>query len=135
MFIGLDLTTRDGLHDAWGKRGLWWRMLLLIGTGSMISYALNRNAGQIALASFVAFAAAGLVDAIVYQILRKQAWMIKVNGSNILAAVTDSVLFPTIAFGGFMPLVTVGQFAAKIGGGFIWSLLLQRMMAVREEQK
>ena len=38
----------------------------------------------------------------------------------------DSILFPTIAFGSFLPLIVLGQFAAKVGGGFVWSLLLNR---------
>jgi hypothetical protein len=30
LFIGLDLTARDRLHDAWHGRGLAWKMTLLI---------------------------------------------------------------------------------------------------------
>ena len=127
LFIGLDLTTRDGLHEAWGKNGLWWKMLLLIGTGSLISYVLNSAAGQIALASFVAFAAAGVTDTIVYQALHKRAWMVKVNGSNLASAMVDSIVFPTIAFGAFLPLIVLGQFAAKVGGGFVWALIIAKV--------
>ena len=126
LFVGLDLTTRDGLHDAWGGRWLWPKMLALIAVGSVISYALNRNAGQIALASFVAFACAGVADAIVYQILHDRNWMVKANGSNIVAAAADSILFPTLAFGAFLPLIILGQFAAKVGGGYAWALVIQR---------
>jgi hypothetical protein len=56
IFIGLDLTARDHLHEQWRHRHLWPKMLLLIATGSLLSWFLNRNAGSIALASFVAFA-------------------------------------------------------------------------------
>lgn len=133
LFIGLDLTTRDGLHEAWGKSGLWWKMLLLIGTGSLISYALNSAAGQIALASFVAFAAAGVTDTIVYQALHKRAWMVKVNGSNVASAAVDSIAFPTIAFGAFLPLIVLGQFAAKVGGGFMWAWIIGKFRVKRVE--
>jgi len=126
LFIGLDLTSRDKLHDAWHHNGLIWKMGLLIATGSLISWLLNRNAGQIALASFIAFACAAVVDTIVYQILRKQKYMVKVNGSNIFSAATDSIIFPTIAFGGFLPWITLGQFAAKVFGGAIWAIILRR---------
>jgi hypothetical protein len=125
LFIGLDLTSRDALHEAWHGRGLVWKMALLIAAGSLLSWALNRNAGQIALASFVAFACAATVDTITYQILHKRAWMVKVNGSNLFSAATDSLVFPTLAFGSFMPLVVLGQFAAKVLGGFVWSLILR----------
>ena len=126
LFIGLDLTSRDKLHEAWHNNGLIWKMGLLIATGSLISWLLNRNAGQIALASFIAFACAAVVDTIVYQILRKQKYMVKVNGSNIFSAATDSIIFPTIAFGGFLPWITLGQFAAKVFGGAIWAIILRR---------
>lgn len=125
LFIGLDITTRDYLHEVWHSK-LWFKMGLLIGCGSLLSWLLNKNAGQIALASFSAFALAAIIDTLVYSILRRKHWLIKVNGSNILSALVDSVAFPTIAFGSFLPLIVLGQFAAKVGGGFIWSLILRR---------
>jgi len=126
LFIGLDLTSRDKLHDAWGGRGLLWKMATLIAAGSAVSYALNRNAGAIALASCAAFAAAAITDGIIYQLLRGKSRMVKINGSNIPSALVDSLIFPTIAFGGFMPLIVMGQFVAKVAGGFLWSLVLRK---------
>lgn len=126
VFIGLDLTARDKLHDAWGGRYLWAKMFALIATGSAISWFLNKDAGSIALASILAFAGAGIVDALVYQYLHDKSWMVKVNGSNVFSALTDSLIFPTIAFGGFLPLIVLGQFAAKVGGGFIWSWIISK---------
>lgn len=127
LFIGLDLTARDHLHDAWRGRGLVWKMALLIGTGSVLSWLLNRNAGQIALASFVAFALAGIADALTYHALGSKTRLLRVNGSNVVSAAVDSAAFPTLAFG--FPLlfgVMLGQFIAKVGGGFVWSLVLNR---------
>ena len=124
VFIGLDLTARDHLHDAWKRRNLWSKMALLIGTGSLLSWLLNRSAGPIALASFVAFGCAGIADALVYHLLGERSRMLRINGSNVVSAAVDSIVFPTLAFGGFMPLVTLGQFAAKVAGGFVWSLVL-----------
>jgi len=124
LFIGLDLTARDNLHEAWHGRGLFWKMALLIAAGSVLSWVLNRNAGRIAVASFVAFACAGVVDAIVYHLLHEKARLLKINGSNVVSALVDSLVFPTLAFGGFLPLITLGQFGAKVAGGFVWSLVL-----------
>lgn len=126
LFIGLDLTCRDRLHEAWHGRGLVWKMGLLIAAGSLLSYALNRDAGQIAVASFVAFALAAVADTLVYSRLWYRNYMQRVNGSNVTGAAVDSLVFPTIAFGGIMPLITLGQFIAKVGGGFVWSLFLRR---------
>lgn len=127
LFIGLDLTARDKLHDAWQGKYLWVKMFLLIAVGSGISYLLNRNAGMIAVASLAAFGVAGVVDAIVYQFLHDKKWMVKVNGSNIFSALADSLVFPTIAFGGFLPLIVLGQFTAKVAGGFIWSWIIAKV--------
>ena len=124
LFIGLDLTARDKLHDAWHGRMLWPKMALLIATGSLLSWALNRDAGQIALASFVAFALAGAADTATYHLLRHRAWWQRVNGSNMVSAAVDSIVFPTIAFGSFLPVIVFGQFAAKMVGGAAWSLAI-----------
>ncbi len=124
LFIGLDLTARDKLHDAWHGNGLMWKMGALIATGSVLSWLLNQNAAQIALASFVAFAAASVVDTVAYHMLRNRVWWQRVNGSNVLSAAVDSVLFPSIAFGAFLPVIVLGQFAAKVLGGAAWSAVL-----------
>lgn len=126
LFIGLDLTSRDKLHDAWRGRGLVWKMGALIAAGSFLSWLLNRDAGQIALASLVAFAAAACVDTLVYHLLCDRAHLVKVNGSNVFSAAVDSTVFPTLAFGTFMPWIVLGQFAAKVIGGAVWSVILLR---------
>jgi len=127
LFIGLDLTARDGLHESWTGRGLWPRMGALIATGSLLSWAVNADAGRIALASFVAFAAAGIIDTIVFQALKNQRRFDRITGSNVAASAVDSTLFPAIAFGfPLMWVVMVGQFAAKVGGGTIWASILFR---------
>ena len=125
LFIGLDLTCRDKLHEAWHGRGLVWKMGALIASGSILSYALNRNAGMIAIASFVAFACAAVADTIIYHVLHEREYLVKVNGSNVAGAAVDSIVFPTVAFGGFLPLIVLGQFAAKVGGGAVWSVMLK----------
>ncbi|MEJ2748951.1 MAG: VUT family protein [Anaerolineae bacterium] len=124
LFIGLDLTARDRLHDAWRGNNLLPKMAALIAAGSVLSWLLNRSAGQIALASFVAFAAAATVDTVVYQLLGKYPRWLRINGSNVPSALVDSIIFPTLAFGAFLLPIVLGQFAAKTLGGFVWSLIL-----------
>jgi|APSaa5957512622_1039677.scaffolds.fasta_scaffold155218_1 queuosine precursor transporter len=127
IFIGLDLTTRDFLHETWQGNGIVWKMGLLIGSGSVFSYLLNRDTGQIAFASFAAFASAGIVDAFIYQLLKDKARLIKINGSNLVSSSVDSLIFPTLAFGGLMLWIVLGQFIVKVLGGFMWSLLLKNL--------
>jgi hypothetical protein len=125
LFIGLDLTARDHLHDAWRGNNLLLKMTALIASGSILSWALNRDAGQIALASFIAFATAAIVDTAVYHLLRKHPRWLRINGSNIPSAFVDSMVFPTLAFGAFLWPIVLGQFAAKTLGGFVWSLIFR----------
>jgi hypothetical protein len=124
LFIGLDITARDRLHESWHGRGLWPRMAALIASGSLLSWLVNRNAGPIALASFVAFAASGMADTLAYHALRRRAWFVKVNGSNVVSAAVDSLVFPTLAFGMLLPWIVLGQFIAKVAGGAVWAALL-----------
>lgn len=124
LFIGLDLTTRDTLHERW-LTNLWRNMALLIATGSLLSALLNWQALPIAIASCVAFAVSAIADTLVYSALHNRAKLVKINGSNVVSAGVDSILFPALAFG--FPLlisIMIGQFIAKVGGGFLWSIIL-----------
>lgn len=125
FLIGLDITSRDRLHDLWSGRQLPLRMGALILAGSLASWLINAGAGRIGLASFIAFAAAGLADALVYHKLRSRSWLKRVNGSNLASALVDSLVFPTLAFGQLLPAIIVGQFAAKFFGGAVWSLVIR----------
>lgn len=125
VLIGLDLTARDQLHEAWKNDKLALKMVVLIFAGSAITIVMNRDATQIAIASFVAFSLAAVTDTVVYHLLGHKPRWLRINGSNVPSAAVDSLVFPTLAFGGFLPLITLGQFAAKVGGGFIWSLVFR----------
>lgn len=136
LLIGLDFFLRDHLHERWVGKGLMVRMGGLIAVSGFISYALNPAAGVIALASVAAFCASMVMDTLVYQgLLSKTRW-VKQNGSNAAGALTDSLVFPTIAFGGLMPSIVLMQFAAKVLGGLFWSWLLEkRFVSMRPDQR
>lgn len=125
LLIGLNLATRDKLHDLWGKN-IATNMFFLISAGGMISYLMNAGAGRIALASVAAFALSEAVDAAVYHLRRHRPYLIRSNTSNIFGAAVDSIIFPMLAFGGFPILIILGQFAAKVAGGAMWSYILHR---------
>jgi hypothetical protein len=124
LLIGLDLTLRDRLHDAWEGRELVLRMGVLIAVGGLLSWLVNGAAGPIALASTVAFSLAAIADALIYAVLGERSRPVRVNGSNVVSSAVDSLVFPTLAFGGFLPFIVLGQFAAKVAGGFVWSVIL-----------
>lgn len=125
VFVGLDLTTRDALDDRWHGRAA--PMLALILAGGAISWAINRDAAQIAVASTVAFTLASGVDWTVYRLAEHHPRWKRVMGSNVAAAAVDSTVFPLLAFGSVLPLVMLGQFVAKVAGGAMWYAVLDAL--------
>lgn len=130
VLIGLDLALRDWLH----VRLKIWQMGGLIAFTGLLTFVLNPAAGQIAVASAVAFTAAALVDWGTFVKL-KGSWLIRANGSNVAGAAVDSVIFPTIAFGALMPQIVIAQFVAKVAGGAVWAWLLSRFLGNPAEAK
>lgn len=125
LLIGLDLALRDWLHVRLRPA----QMLALIAASGALTFVLNPAAGQIAVASAVAFTAAAMVDWATFLRLRG-SWLRRANGSNIAGAAVDSLVFPTLAFGALMPGIVVAQFAAKVAGGAVWAWLLSRRLMV-----
>jgi uncharacterized PurR-regulated membrane protein YhhQ (DUF165 family) len=65
-----------------------------------------------------------------YHFLHEKSWLVKSNGSNVSGALVDSLVFPTIAFGGLMIEIVLMQFLAKVVGGFIWTVLIKKFKNV-----
>lgn len=126
LLIGLDMAMRDKLHDEWVGNHLFFRMLGMISFAGAVSYAANPSSGVVAVASVVSFLASNAIDSTTYHLMRKKSYMTRANGSNIFGAGVDSIVFPAIAFGAFIPAVVIMQFAAKVFGGAMWSLVLKR---------
>lgn len=124
VLIGLDLALRDWLHV---RLRVWQMGALIVGTG-LLTFALNPAADRIAVASSVAFLMAALVDLAVF-IRLPGTWFRRSAGSNVAGAAVDSLVFPALAFGAFMPHLVAAQFVAKVAGGLIWSALLARRAA------
>lgn len=130
VFIGLDLVLRDVLQ----ARLKPWQMLSLIAATGLLSWALNSAAGHIALASTAAFIAATLADWLVFSKLRG-SWFVRSNGSNVVGAVVDSLVFPLLAFGALMPGIVATMVAAKIAGGLFWSVVAANAVRTPPETK
>lgn len=124
--VGLDLITRDRLADFWGTNR-WMRMVLLIGMGSLLSFLAARDAHAVAEASAISFACAESGEGLLYYLLRERRWMQRANASAWLGAAIDSLVFPTLAFGGLMWSTSAGQFVAKAAGALFWSLFVARV--------
>lgn len=122
FIIPIDMVLRDRLHEQW-KSNLWPRMLVLILAGSVVSFLINYQAYNIALASFLAFLIGSLSDAVVFSLV-KGDWRKRSILSNIPNAILDSVVFLYVAFGVTDPWLIGAQIVAKIAGGVLWTYLL-----------
>lgn len=132
FLVAFDLASRDYLHDVWRGR-LIRNMGLLIAAGSILSYVAAYfttpemlDVGRIAMASAVAFGVATLADGFVYHRLRDRAWADRSNGSNIVGATVDSLIFLPLATGSWLWLTMFALACSKIAGGTVFSLLLAK---------
>jgi queuosine precursor transporter len=123
VLIPFDMVTRDVLHEQWKGPRLLTRMVALIAAGSLLTFVAAPGAGPVALASFLAFAASGTVNALVYASLPRASRLWRMNVSNACAAVVDSVVFPFVAFATVDPALCGAQAASKFLGGLFWSVL------------
>lgn len=129
MFIGLDLTLRDVIHMRVG----WTASFALTVAASVMSYWVNPSSSAIAVASSVSFFVAGAVDLVVFRSLIHRGVLRAVAGSNILSATVDSLVFPLLAFGAFLPWVMILQMLAKIVGGVFWFFMLRKYAGFQNE--
>lgn len=127
LFIAFNLVTRDYLHEEWS--GDRFKMGLLIASGSVLTYFVNRDFGQIALASFLAFSMAGVVDYIIYQSQMGRSRFVKSNMSNIVSAFVDSFVFTFVAFGvSQLVEITLIDWSVKVLGGLFWSYVFFKLV-------
>ena len=123
FLIGLDLALRNYLSFKMTKVQM---AAMILGTGTL-SYLVNPAAGMIAIASGVAFTLAALTDWATFNTVQGQ-WMKRNLAGNSVGALVDSVVFPTIAFGGLMPVIVLAQFVAKVAGGTAWGYLINKRL-------
>lgn len=99
FFAGFALASRDAIQDAWGRLAV----IVVILVGTVVSFAVALPA--IAFASAAAYLCAEALDFAIYSPLRARArlgdrrWAVAVVASNVVGAVTDTVVFLGIAFG------------------------------------
>jgi uncharacterized PurR-regulated membrane protein YhhQ (DUF165 family) len=117
LVVGIVLVLRDLVHRDLGAR---WAAAAVV-AGSALSFAIAPP--ELAVASFVAFAASEALDQAVYTPLRQRRLVLAVMASGLVGAVADSALFLWLAFGS-LDLVA-GQIVGKLwmvgaAGGFFW---------------
>ena len=124
LYIGMDFTVRDTFSRAWGHSIQGTAKIGgLILLGGLITFVGTYGATlSIVVGSVVAFVAANVADTIAYGVLPKH----KGVGSNMIASVVDSWVFPLLAFG----IVTPTRFVALVLAKFLGSLFWYRCLRV-----
>jgi uncharacterized PurR-regulated membrane protein YhhQ (DUF165 family) len=120
FLIPFDFVLRCIFHERWKGLELILKLGLLVITASMITYLINRESVNIALASVGGFITAQIGAGVFYQTLIKKHFFIKVNGSDLIGIVLDSIIFQIIAFSLIDWEITGGQIALKFIGGLFW---------------
>lgn len=122
--IPFDFVMRCYFHERWKGAKLVFNLGVLITCASIATYLINMHTQQIAIASCAGFIVANIVAGLLYQVLIKRTYFVKINLTDLAAIVVDSICFQLIAFGGIDAVVTGGQIVIKFAGGLLWYYLL-----------
>lgn len=116
-------------HGENPPRWLTLRMAGLIALGALIAVLSNPSAAEVVTASVVAFGLSMAANALVFEALARRGAtrMVRMNVSNAVAAVVDSVAFPMLAFGVLTLELSAAQAGSKFLGGLFWSYLAVRL--------
>jgi uncharacterized PurR-regulated membrane protein YhhQ (DUF165 family) len=120
FLIPFDFVMRCMFHETWKGKELILKLGALVFTASVLTFLINRDTLSIAIASSVGFILAQLFAGVFYQFFINRSYFIKVNGSDAIGILVDSLVFQLIAFSVILPEITISQFILKIIGGLFW---------------
>jgi uncharacterized PurR-regulated membrane protein YhhQ (DUF165 family) len=124
LLIPFDFVCRCIFHETWKGKKLIINLTALTLVSGLITFLINHEALNIALASFCGFIAAQIGAGIFYQKNKAKSWFYKVNVSDLIAICFDSIVFQLIAFHVINLNVTGGQIIIKFLGGLMWYFIL-----------
>jgi hypothetical protein len=120
FLIPFDFVMRCLFHETWKGFELILKLGALVITASTITYLINADAQNIALGSAGGFISAQIVAGVFYQLVIKKSYFVKVNGSDAIGILVDSIIFQLIAYSVINYEITISQFILKIIGGLLW---------------
>jgi queuosine precursor transporter len=133
FLIPFDFVMRCIFHETWKGIELILKLGLIVIAASLITFVINRNAINIAIASSVGFILAQIFAGIFYQFFIKKSFFIKVNGSDAIGILIDSLAFQLIAFGIINYNILVGQFLLKLIGGLFWYWVIFKKIKLQDK--
>jgi queuosine precursor transporter len=133
FLIPFDFVMRCLFHETWQGKELIIKLGSLVIIASVITFFINQNALNIALGSSAGFIAAQLAAGVFYQLVIKKSYFVKVNGSDAVGILMDSIFFQLVAFGEISMLVLASQFILKITGGLFWYWIIFVKLKLQEK--
>lgn len=134
LLIPFDFICRCIFHETWKGRRLIINLLLLTIASGIITFAINHEALNIALASFAGIVAVQIFAGIFYQTFKKKSFFIKVNLSDLVAIIVDSLVFQLVAFHVINLEITGGQMLIKIVGGLFWYFIIFKFLKFKPNE-
>ena len=133
FLVPFDFVIRCLFHETWKGMELFLKLGALVLIASALTYVINRDSLNIALGSACGFIAAQIAAGIFYQLTIKRNFFIKVNGSDAVGILVDSIIFQVVAFEIIIPSITLSQFLLKIVGGFFWYWIIFVKLKLQEK--
>ena len=133
FLIPFDFVLRSFFHEKWSKSQLIFRLFILTISAAIITVIINRSAINIALASVAGFTSAQIGAGVFYQIYKQRSWFFKVNLSDLVAIIFDSIIFQWVAFSIIAPYITLGQIVVKFSGGLLWYFILFKLCKIQNK--
>lgn len=134
LLIPFDFVCRCLIHEKLSGKRLFLTLSALTLAAAVITYIINRDALNIALGSIAGFTAAQIMAGYFYQQVKQSgSWFFKVNISDLIAIVFDSIAFQLVAFSVFSPLVMGGQVIIKFAGGLLWFFIIFKWLKLHNK--
>jgi uncharacterized PurR-regulated membrane protein YhhQ (DUF165 family) len=133
FLIPFDFVMRCLFHEQWKGIELITKLGSVVLIASLLTYIINIEAKNIAIASSIGFISAQIVAGIFYQLTIKKSYFIKVNGSDFFGIIADSIIFQIIAFSSINYDITISQTILKIIGGLFWYWLFFVKLKLQEK--
>ena len=128
FLIPFDFICRCIFHETWKGYKLVLNLTLLTIVSGIITFVFNHDALNIAVASFAGIVSVQIFAGIFYQIFKKKSFLVKVNLSDLVAIVVDSIVFQMVAFQTINFQVTGGQILIKMLGGLFWFFIIFKLL-------
>lgn len=135
LLIPFDFICRCIIHEKLSGFKLLATLFILTMLAATITILINPNSVQIALASIAGFTVAQVTAGVMYQVslAEKKSYFIKVNVSDLVAIIFDSIVFQWVAFSVINPGVTLGQIGIKFAGGLLWYWIFFKVIKIQNK--